>query len=35
MLEENNKDWTITHYMRGKVFEKGVQMEKNLKKAIE
>ncbi|CAD8119880.1 unnamed protein product [Paramecium sonneborni] len=34
-IEENNKDWTITYYMRGKVYEKGVQIEKNLKKAQE
>lgn len=34
-IEENNKDWTITYYMRGKVYEKGVQVEKNLKKAHE
>ncbi|CAD8201292.1 unnamed protein product [Paramecium pentaurelia] len=34
-IEENNKDWTITYYMRGKVYEKGVQVEKNLKKAQE
>ncbi|CAD8125093.1 unnamed protein product [Paramecium sonneborni] len=34
-IEENNKDWTITYYMKGKVYEKGVQVEKNLKKAQE
>ncbi|CAD8105403.1 unnamed protein product [Paramecium primaurelia] len=34
-IEENNKDWTITYYMRGKVYEKGVQVEKNQKKAQE
>ncbi|CAD8182647.1 unnamed protein product [Paramecium octaurelia] len=34
-IEQENKDWTITYYIRGKVYEKGLQVEKNQKKAQE
>ncbi|CAK92320.1 unnamed protein product (macronuclear) [Paramecium tetraurelia] len=34
-IEQGNKDWTITYYIRGKVYEKGLQVEKNQKKAQE
>ena len=34
-LEESNKEWPFINYMRGKVHEKGVQTDRNIKKAVE